>query len=67
MNAPAFLQNLTMHVLENLRHLPGSPSVAMQELPPRDFIMAMVKERASKHSSRTMEQQDDLRDDEERD
>jgi histone deacetylase 1/2 len=47
MNTPAFLENLTMHVFENIRHLPVSPSVQMQELPPREMIHAAMRERGN--------------------
>jgi histone deacetylase 1/2 len=46
MNKPQYLDNLKMHVFENIRHLPVSPSVQMQELPPREMIQAAMKERA---------------------
>ncbi|KAH0791487.1 acetylpolyamine aminohydrolase [Histomonas meleagridis] len=45
MNSPEYLENLFMHVIENLRHLPGSPSVQMQELPPRDMILSVMNEK----------------------
>lgn len=45
MNSPEYLDNLYMHIIENLRHLPGAPSVQMQEIPPRDMIMSVMNER----------------------
>ena len=45
MNSPQYLENLKNYVLENIRHLPTSPSVQMQELPPRDLIQMARNER----------------------
>jgi acetoin utilization deacetylase AcuC-like enzyme len=39
-NTAAYLGNLQMHVFENIRHLAVSPSVQMQELPPRELILS---------------------------
>ena len=47
MNSTQYLENLKMHVFENIRHLPVSPSVQMQELPPRDMIRSAMEERIS--------------------
>ena len=35
MNSEEYLSNVYQIIVENLRHLPGAPSVQMQELPPR--------------------------------
>jgi histone deacetylase 1/2 len=50
MNKPQYLENVKMHVFENIRHLPMSPSVQMQELPPRDMIQAAMREKSSNGS-----------------
>ena len=43
MNSRSFLENLRNIVFENLRHLPGAPSVQMQELPPREYIQSATR------------------------
>lgn len=70
MNSNEYLENLKMYVIENIRHLPGSPSVQMQELPPRDMILAAMKEKpptpsVSRQFLRRMEIPDDDEGDEE--
>ncbi|EAY04719.1 acetylpolyamine aminohydrolase, putative [Trichomonas vaginalis G3] len=42
-NSREYLENVMCHVIENIRHLPGAPSVQMQELPPRDMISAALR------------------------
>ena len=39
MNTPEYLQGVYECIVENLRHLPGAPSVQMQELPPRPLVL----------------------------
>ncbi|KAH0794411.1 histone deacetylase Rpd3 [Histomonas meleagridis] len=48
MNTPDYLENVQMHVIENIRHLPGSPSVQMNELPPREEVFKAIKGRPSR-------------------
>ena len=43
-NSPEYLENVLQHVVENIRHLPGSPSVQMQELPPRDMLTGALNQ-----------------------
>lgn len=42
-NSPEFIERLRNKVLANIRHLPGAPSVEMQELPPRIAIGRPVR------------------------
>ena len=66
-NTPEYLENLKMHIIENIRHLPGSPSVQMMELPPRSMIKAAMKEKESTPSASSQlyrrVDEDDERDD----
>jgi acetoin utilization deacetylase AcuC-like enzyme len=67
-NSESYLQNLTMHVMENIRHLPGAPSVEMHELPPREAILAVMKERAAgaRQGARSADQPEEPREEPER-
>jgi len=43
LNTPDYINGLVANVIENIRHLPGSPSVQMTELPPRDILEKAIK------------------------
>ena len=45
LNTPEYLENLYKYVLENIRHIPGSPSTEMNELPPRETIFQAIEGR----------------------
>ena len=57
MNSPEYLGNLYMNIVENLRHLPSSPSVQMQELPPREMIYSVLEN--SKKKSKILADKED--------
>jgi hypothetical protein len=70
MNKPQHLDNLKMHVFENIRHLPVSPSVQMQELPPRDMILTAMRDKSgppslSRQFLRKLEAPEDQQEDDE--
>ena len=48
MNTPEYLENIKMHVIGNIRHLPGSPSVQMNELPPKETVFTAMKRRQNR-------------------
>lgn len=51
MNSPEYLAGIHRLIIENLRHLPGAPSVQMQELPPRAAVLKPHHVSAPKRTS----------------
>lgn len=49
-NTTEYLSHVYQCVIENLRHLPGAPSVQMQELPPREVITKPVRQASERCS-----------------